>query len=95
MGSVGPEPYLDSSETRKRTAFVMSSGSTHGTSSRCTDLKLSIAYAHIFFGSVSVPVGEGKVLETVSANPMNAQAVNEGDYSASRNVISGQVNYAF
>jgi long-chain fatty acid transport protein len=59
------------------------------------NLKLSIAYAHIFFGSVSVPVGEGRVLETVSANPMNAQAVNEGDYSASLNVISGQVNYAF
>jgi len=58
-------------------------------------LKLSIAYAHIFFGKVSVPVGEGRVLEAVSANPMDAQAANEGDYTASLHVISGQVNYAF
>jgi|GEM_PF-5338387 len=59
------------------------------------NLKLSIAYAHIFFGSVEVPVGDGKVVEAVSANPMGAQAVNEGDFTASLNVLSGQVNYAF
>jgi hypothetical protein len=58
-------------------------------------LKLSIAYAHIFFGSVSVPVGQGKVVEIVSANQAAAQPVNEGDYSASLDVISGQINYAF
>jgi long-chain fatty acid transport protein len=58
-------------------------------------LKLSIAYAHIFFGSVNVPVGEGKVPEIVSANQAAAQPVNEGDYKASLDVISGQVNYAF
>jgi long-chain fatty acid transport protein len=58
-------------------------------------LKLSIAYAHIFFGSVNVPVGQGKIVEIVSANQASAQAVNEGDYSASLNVLSGQLNYAF
>jgi long-chain fatty acid transport protein len=59
------------------------------------NLRLSIAYAHIFLGSVTVPLGEGRVTETVSVSPMDAQAVNEGDYSASLNVISAQVNYAF
>jgi long-chain fatty acid transport protein len=59
------------------------------------NLKLSLAFAHIFFGSVTVPVGQGKVTEIVSANPRDAQAVNEGDYTASLNVISVQVNYAF
>lgn len=58
-------------------------------------LKLSVAYAHIFFGSVTVPVGQGRVTEIVSVNPENAQAVNEGDYTASLNVLSVQANYAF
>lgn len=59
------------------------------------DLKLSIAYAHVFFGSVSVPVGQGEIREIVSANQNAAQAVNEGDYSAWLDVISAQVNFAF
>jgi hypothetical protein len=58
-------------------------------------LKLSIAYAHIFFGSVNVPVGKGGIKEIVAVMPNLAQSVNEGDYSASMDVISGQVNYAF
>jgi long-subunit fatty acid transport protein len=59
------------------------------------NLKLSIAYAHIFFGDVSVPLKQGRITEIVSANPTQAQPVNEGDYTASLNVISGQINYAF
>ena len=58
-------------------------------------LKLSLAYAHIFLGSVSVPLEQGRVPEIVSINQQAAQSVNEGDYSGSLDVVSGQVNFAF
>lgn len=58
-------------------------------------LKLSIAYAHIFYESVDVALGQGRVTEVVAAGPEVAQAVNEGSYSAALNVISVQANGSF
>jgi long-subunit fatty acid transport protein len=58
-------------------------------------LKLSIAYAHIFYQSVDVGVGAGRVPEIVSQQPNAAQPVNEGYYQAALDVVSVQANVAF
>jgi len=58
-------------------------------------LKLSLAYAHIFYESVNVALGQGRLNEVVSTAPEQAQAVNEGNYSAALNVISVQANGSF
>lgn len=60
--------------------------------------KLSIAYAHVFYETVTTPVGEGNVREITAVpgpKPDSAQAVNEGKYTASLNVVSLQANYTF
>lgn len=57
--------------------------------------RLSIGYAHIFYQPIEVGVGAGKVPEIVSQNPAKAQAVNEGYYAASQDIISGQLNVGF
>jgi len=58
--------------------------------------KFSLAYAHVFFESVTTPVGTGNVREiTAVGDPKTAQPVNEGKYTASLNVISLQANYTF
>jgi long-chain fatty acid transport protein len=59
------------------------------------NLKLSFAYAHLFYERVQVPVGTGAVNETVTLNPEKAQAVNEGDYRAAQDIISVQANVRF
>lgn len=58
-------------------------------------LKLSVAYAHIFFQPVDVGVGAGRVPEIVSQQQNAAQAVNEGYYQAALDVVSLQANLAF
>jgi hypothetical protein len=58
-------------------------------------VRLSLAYAHVFYQPVEMDVGAGKVLEIVSQSQNKAQAVNEGYYSTSQHVISGQMNVAF
>jgi long-subunit fatty acid transport protein len=57
--------------------------------------RLSIAYAHVFYESITTAVGTGNVREVVALMQDRAQAVNEGKYSASLNVISLQANYRF
>jgi len=57
--------------------------------------KLSLAYAHVFFESITTEVGTGNVKEVVAILPERAQAVNEGKYTASLNVLSLQANYTF
>jgi hypothetical protein len=63
-------------------------------------VKLSIAYAHIFYGDVNTGVGRGKVPEiaAVPATPPNtvpAQPVNEGTFRARQDIISLQGNVDF
>jgi long-subunit fatty acid transport protein len=58
-------------------------------------VRVSLAYAHLFYQSVEVRVGQGQVREPVSQNPAAAQAVNEGSYHASLDILSLQTNIAF
>jgi long-chain fatty acid transport protein len=57
--------------------------------------RLSIAYAHLFYEQRTVPVGTGRVPEIVALNRDEAQAVNEGSYSARADIISLQANLRF
>jgi len=62
--------------------------------------KLSVAYAHLFYGNVNTGVGQGKVPEIVAipATPPNtvpAQPVNEGSYRARQDIVSLQGNVKF
>jgi long-subunit fatty acid transport protein len=57
--------------------------------------KLTLAYARIIYKDTTVPVGTGQVKEIVSQLPQSANAINEGFYQASQNVISLQSNLAF
>jgi long-chain fatty acid transport protein len=56
--------------------------------------KLTAAYEHLFYQSIQVGVGVGKVNEVVSQNPEAAQAVNEGYYQAAQDIFSVQANVA-
>jgi hypothetical protein len=58
-------------------------------------LRLSIAYAHLFYERVQVPLGSGLVNETVTDEPQLAQAVNEGDYRAAQDIVSLQADVRF
>lgn len=57
--------------------------------------KITLAYARIIYKDTTVDVGEGQVKEIVSSNPLAANAINEGFYQASQDVISLQSNLAF
>ncbi|MET0339375.1 MAG: outer membrane protein transport protein [Polyangiales bacterium] len=65
-----------------------------GATSQYGRLKLTIAYAHLFYQKLTVPVGTGEVRE-ITSQPPEPQAVNEGFYQAQLDVISGQMNIAF
>jgi hypothetical protein len=58
-------------------------------------LSSTIGYSHVFFKSVTVPVGGGGVKEIAAQLPEQAQAVNEGYYQASLDIITVQGNVAF
>jgi hypothetical protein len=58
-------------------------------------LRLSLAYAHVFFEQVSVPGGTGQFYEVVSVPAGEPLAVNEGDYDASLDVVSLQADVRF
>jgi long-chain fatty acid transport protein len=58
-------------------------------------LRVSLAYAHVFFEQVSVPAGTGQFYEVVSVPAGEPLAVNEGDYDASLDVVSIQANVTF
>jgi hypothetical protein len=57
-------------------------------------VRVSLAYAHVFFQPVDLGVGAGRVPEIVSQQPDRAQAVNEGYYQAALDVVSLQANVA-
>jgi long-chain fatty acid transport protein len=57
--------------------------------------RITLAYAHIIYKDTTVPVGTGMVKDIVSQQPQAANAVNEGFYQASQDVISLQSNLAF
>jgi hypothetical protein len=56
--------------------------------------KLTAGYEHLFYQSIEVGVGAGRVDEIVSQNPAAAQAVNEGYYQAAQDIFSLQANVA-
>jgi hypothetical protein len=57
--------------------------------------RLTLAYSHVFYGQVDVPVGTGQIKEIASEQAAMAQAVNEGRYQAALDVISVQSNLSF
>jgi long-subunit fatty acid transport protein len=59
------------------------------------NLRLSLAYAHLFIEHVSVPGNTGQFYEVVSVPQGEPLAVNEGEYRASLDVVSIQANLTF
>jgi hypothetical protein len=57
--------------------------------------KVSVAYAHLFNETVEVGVGKGNLREVVAYVPEQAQAINEGTYTSSVDVLSLQGNVTF
>jgi long-chain fatty acid transport protein len=57
--------------------------------------KIHAAYAHAFFQSVDVKVGEGNLKEITSITPQAAQVINEGKYTSGLDVFSLQGNVQF
>jgi long-subunit fatty acid transport protein len=66
-----------------------------GISLQSGNKKLTFGYAHIFYKDTNVPVGSGRVKEIASQLAGQANAVNEGFYQASLDVISLQSNISF
>jgi long-chain fatty acid transport protein len=58
-------------------------------------VSLHIAYAHIFYDQVKVPVGAGRLPEIVALDRAAAQPVNEGSFNARADWISLQGNLRF
>jgi len=57
--------------------------------------KATVAYSHLFFEQIDVPLGTGRVREIVSVDPPRPLAVNEGNYRAALDVFSLQLNAQF
>jgi long-subunit fatty acid transport protein len=57
--------------------------------------RTTLAYAHLFFRSIQVPLGAGQVKESVQVRPEQANAVNEGSYRAALDVFSTQLDFTF
>jgi hypothetical protein len=57
--------------------------------------KLSLAYAHLFYQQIDVPLGSGQLKENVRLDPERANAINEGRYRAALDVVSLQLNTTF
>lgn len=57
--------------------------------------RFTLAYSHVFYQRITVPIGTGGVKELASALAEQAQAVNEGTYQAALDVISVQANIGF
>lgn len=58
-------------------------------------LRVTIAYAHMFYERRTVDVGAGRVPEIVAVNRPAAQAVNEGSYKVRADILSFQGNVSF
>jgi hypothetical protein len=57
--------------------------------------RVAVAYSHLFYETIDVPVGYGQVPEVTSLEPQKAQTVNEGRYTAGVDIISIQGNLRF
>lgn len=57
--------------------------------------KITLAYAHVFFQTVDVPLGQGKVVDIAVNFADRAQAVNEGRFTGGMDVLSLQLNAQF
>ena len=57
--------------------------------------RISLGYAHIFYQTVNVNLGQGKVLDIAVNNASGAQAVNEGRFTGGLDVFSLQMNARF
>lgn len=57
--------------------------------------KITLAYAHVFFQTVDVPVGQGLVKDIVVNFPERSQPVNEGRFAGGLDVVSLQMNAQF
>lgn len=63
-------------------------------------VKVSVAYAHLFYPGLDVGVGDGRLPEVVAIparppNPVPARAVNEGSYRMRMDIVSIQGNVRF
>lgn len=58
-------------------------------------VQLTLAYAHVFYEDVRVPVGQGNVKDVAATFPDRGQPVNEGLYTASLDVLALQTNLRF
>jgi hypothetical protein len=57
--------------------------------------RMTVAYAHLFYETIDVPLGTGQVKSIVAINEMAALPVNEGRFSGGLDVLSLQLNAAF
>jgi hypothetical protein len=58
-------------------------------------VRISVAYAHVFYQDIDLAVGAGAVKEIAATSVDRALAVNEGYYRAALDVVSGQLDMAF
>ena len=57
--------------------------------------RISVAYAHLFYETIDVPLGQGMVRDIVPGSGANADPVNEGRFAGSLDVVSLQANAQF
>ncbi len=57
--------------------------------------RVSLAYAHLFYESINVPVGSGKLNESGGLSAGMPLAINEGYYQAALDVVSLQLGTSF
>ncbi|MET0283604.1 MAG: outer membrane protein transport protein [Polyangiales bacterium] len=66
-----------------------------GATVRFGRVKLTAAYARLFYQTVQVRVGTGQVKDIASVEELKATGVNEGRFTARQNIFSLQLNAAF
>ena len=57
--------------------------------------RITLGYAHVFFQTTDVALGEGRVVDIATNNAAAAQAVNEGRFTGSLDVFSLGLNARF
>lgn len=66
-----------------------------GASAAINDYRITLAYAHLFYQSVIVNRGTGKVKDIATVNEAQSDPVNEGRYDAVQDIVALQVNRSF
>jgi hypothetical protein len=59
------------------------------------DYRITLAYAHLIYETITVPLGQGLVKDIAAVNPMAVEPINEGRYTGSLDVLSLQLNGQF